>query len=279
MASNSSQPTVSLFGATGGCSLALLVRLLSAPIPYKCTALARTPSKLANLLSTHKTHPVNPETQKKYLNIVQGDVLDPEAVKKALVVDGETTDIVICSVGMIFDTARWWDPFPKGEATRICQNATRVILGCLSDTKPGVARDTSGGSKQRPLFVALSTTGLSTKKRDVPLLLTPLYHVLLAMPHADKREMERLIGAEALKPQSAFRTFAVLRLSLLTEGNCLGSAHVRVGREVGEDTEGLITGPAVGYTISREDVGNWMFEEIVCKDAINGKGGFYTLTY
>lgn len=63
------------------------------------------------------------------------------------------------------------------------------------------------------------------------------------LAHALEAEMEAWI-----------REFVVVRPSLLTNGPALGKEKVRVGTEYA---------PSVGYTISREDVGNWVFENVV----------------
>lgn len=80
----------------------------------------------------------------------------------------------------------------------------------------------------------------------------PLYQWVLAMPHKDKQEMEALLQAELSKPapERAIESFALVRPSLLTDGARLGMEKVRVGEEVGNTAN-----PAVGYTISRENVG------------------------
>ena len=77
--------------------------------------------------------------------------------------------------------------------------------------------------------------------------------------------MEAVLLAETAKPadERAIQDFIILRPSFLTDGKRLGTAKVRVGVESADAAE-----PAVGYTISREDVGGWMFDEIV-----NGNGG------
>ena len=56
--------------------------------------------------------------------------------------------------------------------------------------------------------------------------------------------------------------FVIVRPSLLTNGKARGRRKIRVGTEAE---------PAVGYTISREDVGLWMFEHLV-KGIGNGIG-------
>lgn len=55
--------------------------------------------------------------------------------------------------------------------------------------------------------------------------------------------------------------FVIVRPSLLTNGKALGGKKVKTGTE---------ERPAVGYMISREDVGLWMFENLV-----QGDGGAY----
>ncbi len=59
--------------------------------------------------------------------------------------------------------------------------------------------------------------------------------------------MERRIGELTEK-------FVVVRPSLLTNGKAVGGWKVRVGTE---------ERPVVGYMISREDVGVWIFENLV----------------
>lgn len=52
--------------------------------------------------------------------------------------------------------------------------------------------------------------------------------------------------------------FVIVRPSLLTNGKALGGTKIRVGTE---------ERPVVGYTIRREDVGRWVFENLVRGDA------------
>lgn len=56
--------------------------------------------------------------------------------------------------------------------------------------------------------------------------------------------------------------YVIVRPSLLTNGKALGEKKIRTGTE---------ERPAVGYTISREDVGRWVFENLVRGGA--GAGG------
>ena len=88
--------------------------------------------------------------------------------------------------------------------------------------------------------------------------------------------MENRLLAEMAKPadQRAIGNFVVVRPSLLTDSARLGADKVRVGEETEEEAK-----PAVGYTISREDVGGWMFEKIVKGDRQKYAGKMVTITY
>lgn len=60
---------------------------------------------------------------------------------------------------------------------------------------------------------------------------------------------------EAVKGnESVIDNFVITRASLLTNGPALGKDTIRAGTE---------KKPAVGYTISRDDVGGWIFERYI----------------
>lgn len=63
-----------------------------------------------------------------------------------------------------------------------------------------------------------------------------------------------LTDAMAGTTEAWIRGVVIVRSSLLTDGPALGKATVRVGSE---------RKPAIGYTISREDVGQWVFENVI----------------
>jgi len=73
------QKRIVIFGSTGGTGQELVTQALKAN--YKVTAFARSPEKL-NVSDTN-------------LKVIQGDVLNPEDVNKAI----ENQDIVLCSIG------------------------------------------------------------------------------------------------------------------------------------------------------------------------------------
>ena len=104
--------------------------------------------------------------------------------------------------------------------------------------------------------------------------MVPLYHWLLAVPHADKKEMEALLAAEMTKRDGVrgISGYMCVRPSLLTDGGEteLGKIKVGTGKE-----------PKIGYTISRDDVGMWMFERGVKggNGAVKGRGDVVCITY
>ena len=66
--------------------------------------------------------------------------------------------------------------------------------------------------------------------------------------------MEDVLTTAAAEEQSNIRGAVIVRASLLTNGPACGGDALRVGNE---------QNPEVGYTVSREDVGRWIFENIV----------------
>ncbi|KAL2013565.1 hypothetical protein VTN00DRAFT_1090 [Thermoascus crustaceus] len=235
---DSRRPTLAFFGATGGSTISCLAPAVEAG--YKCTALARDPSKLEKLLQTRG---VSESAILSNLQITAGNVTDVDAVTKTLTRDGATVDIVISGIGgkLLFD-----NPLkPTLDNPTICQDAISTVIHALR-TLPG----------PKPILVALSTTGISDKKRDLPIAMMPMYHWMLKVPHKDKKVMESLILEEVDRPvtQRGISNFVIVRPSLLTDGPGLGVDKIKAGTE---------TRPAVGYTISRNDVGAWVFEKVI----------------
>ena len=64
--------------------------------------------------------------------------------------------------------------------------------------------------------------------------------------------------------------FVIVRPSLLTNGKAQGGKKVKVGTE---------EKPVVGYLISREDVGVWMFENLVQGDGARYAGQKVNITH
>lgn len=89
--------------------------------------------------------------------------------------------------------------------------------------------------------------------RDIPIAMIPLYHVLLKVPHEDKKAMEdRLVESG--------EAYTIIRASMLVNGET--RKVIRVGIEdpkTGRESE------AIGYTISREDTGKWIANNLVLR--------------
>ncbi|KAI4105285.1 MAG: hypothetical protein L6R37_002833 [Teloschistes peruensis] len=262
---------VAFFGATGGSTLACLALALKAG--YTCSALSRSSSKLQTLLLERH---VSQSIIDSHLTIVQGDIRDTNSVTRVLApppsksnafTSTPTLQLIISGIGRPPNFSP--NPLkPTFDDPTVCQDAISTILAALRTLPP---------SSPKPVLATLSTTGISSRARDIPILMIPLYHWLLAVPHKDKLEMEALLQAEMTKPAQhrAIKDFVVVRPSLLTDGAHLGTNKIRVGEEVGATAT-----PAIGYTISREDVGGWMFDRLVDgheKDKYAGK--MISITY
>ena len=195
-----------------------------------------------------------PETAiETHLTISKGDVLSVDACKGPLTLRGRPADIIISGIGIVNLMEAFSD-------ITLCGDAVSNILAALESLK----------LPTKPLMVATSTTGISSGPRDVTLLFYPLYHLLLAKPHKDKRQMENTIVEHARKANSAIGGYVLIRPSLLLSGKAYGTDKVRVGTE---------QKPAVGYTINRDDVGGWVFENLIAGNGQQWAGQRPTLTY
>lgn len=160
---------------------------------------------------------------------------------------------------------------------KICQDAISTIISAVDNVRREQFHWTpSDGCKPMPQLVLVSTTGTSppsarggTCKRDVPLALSPLYHWLGQVPHGDKKAMEAIVRKdmgradvrevfdgrkEARDGVRAFESYVFVRPSLLMDGEGKGTDSIRVGVD---------DKPALGWTITRSDVGKWMYEKLV----------------
>ncbi|KAL1964404.1 hypothetical protein VTN77DRAFT_6962 [Rasamsonia byssochlamydoides] len=259
-------PTIAFFGATGGCANACLAHTLRAG--YSAVALARTPSKLRNMLQQQDG--ITEEMLATQLRIVQGDATDVVAVKRTILAgDGKLVRTIVSGIG-----AR-----PSFKRQSKCS-----IIPCLTLDNPQITEqgmtalvaalreiyveekdsDSNSNTHDKPLLATISSTGLTKphEPRDVPFLMRGMYRILLAIPHADKRKMEALIEANA----DVFGGYVIVRPTLLTGD---GKIKITPGKGKEEDQGwrklkvGTVDKPAVGYTIDRADVGRWIFEEVV----------------
>jgi NAD(P)-dependent dehydrogenase (short-subunit alcohol dehydrogenase family) len=235
MASNK---TILFLGATGGVGLSALRRAVAAG--HTCIALCRTPAKLSALF------PATPAN----LHLAEGNAHDADALARVVVQPSDPTrlvDIVVTSIG-----AR---PTLTGmDDAHVCEKGMTALLSALRTCR------SEQNATGKPTIVVVSTTGISPAGRDIPLLLVPLYKVLLHTPHVDKRNMERLLIESG-------EEFVIVRGTLYTNGP---ETEGQVRESMEDPVAGVFVGkPALGYTISREDVGKWVFEN--CTSDASGK--------
>lgn len=226
----------------------------------------RTPEKLRNILTTQ--HSVPASTLDAHLTIHAGDVTNVDAVSKALKSPADQSflvDIIYFSVGGA----------PKMQASlktpitvdqpEICRTGIKTVLSAIDALAASGIHTTV--DKRKPLAIAISTIGISDKKNDVPLLMKPLYHYTLHVPHQDKKEMEKTLFQDGGKH---IRDFVIIRGALYVDGKPRGIDSVKSGWEWGVK-EGEAPGPNVGYTIGRKDLGEWVFRKVIAEGGWEGK--------
>ncbi|KAL9114402.1 MAG: hypothetical protein Q9227_001483 [Pyrenula ochraceoflavens] len=270
-------PTLALFGATGGCTSALLVHALRSS-HHTISALARTPSKLTSQLLAQG---IPQSTLSSRLLITPGSATSLADVKSCLTAGQPTPNNTVAPIivsGLGGTPVFQWsvrEPVALDNPT-ICQDAARVLVQALQEL--GVDRLPT--AEQKPLFAFISTTGISKPRgpEDVPWLFRPLYHWGLAVPHRDKRVAEDIFrgaaAAEGGKDGGVFVGVVGVRPSLL-----MGTNDVQDRKGLEKVREGREQEPAVGYTIRRADVGEWIFREVVEKKGEGWRGEMVTLTY
>ncbi|KAM0787323.1 hypothetical protein ACM66B_007096 [Microbotryomycetes sp. NB124-2] len=243
---SSAQP-IAFLGATGGCTFAALTRTLEAGIP--CRTLVRTPQKLWDMINNSRS-PIDKTKVASLLTIVQGDAKNLESVKELLSVKPK---LIVFGVGgtptiqmSITSPVSLTDP-------HICSEAMTTLLDALTTLQ----------LSPPPAIIAISTTGLSSSSKDVPFGFRSMYKYALHVPHVDKHEMEDILTSWA---SQLGLNWVLVRPSLLTDSSPKSADSkcptqrtkaIRVGWENGPN------GPAVGYTISRDDVGRWIFENLL----------------
>ncbi|KAF9974549.1 hypothetical protein BGZ73_002032 [Actinomortierella ambigua] len=267
---------VAFFGATGGCSNACLAFTLNAGL--HATALARTPQKLTDMLLAQG---ITQDTIDSQLTIIQGDIADVSAIKRVLYTTTKANNTprlashIISGVGGTPQLQKSFKHPVTIDNPEICATATTNIIQALREIESSIERlDES----TKPLITVISTTGVSHGKEDVPFGFQTLYHKFLAVPHADKKIMEQLIGdhmAQSDLRQRVFCGAVVVRPSLLT-GDHLIHSKSRKGIQalkVGSEDK-----PAIGYTVHRADIGEWIYEQVIRPDVSLFVGQKVTLT-
>ncbi|KAK9312234.1 hypothetical protein V1522DRAFT_357268 [Lipomyces starkeyi] len=262
-----SNPTIAFFGSTGGCANACLVHCLLAG--YDVSALVRTASKLTSQLLAQG---LTQETLDQHLTIIQGDATNVEDVKRTVVSDGSLVSFIISGLGGKAVLQKSLRRPVTLDNPDICASSTATLLNALRE----VFAENPLTAAIKPLLAYVSTTGISNGPQDVPFWFRFLYRVLVAVPAVDKRKMERALKLHMAQPDASqhfFRGIVGVRASMLTGGidykKGKGWRTLRVGME---------EKPAIGYTIPRSDVGQWIFEEVVKKNGGEWVGKIATLT-
>ncbi|KAL2272041.1 hypothetical protein VTJ83DRAFT_1412 [Remersonia thermophila] len=242
----STPPTKAILflGATGGVALSTLRRCLSAG--YSCIALCRNPATLSNLLSS-SSGPSDAALPSN-LTIVQGNAHSASSLAACLVHPNDPTrlvDAVIFSIGAKPTLSGIDDP-------HVCEKGMSALLEALRAVRAGEANPSG-----KPRLVAVSSTGVGTLGRELPWAMVPMYKLLLGQAHKDKRAMESLVVEAGKKGEVEW---TIIRGSLYTDGPAT-EGKVRAGWE--DPVAGTRGQVPIGYTISREDVGKWVFEKCV----------------
>jgi hypothetical protein len=196
--------------------------------------------------------------------MITGDVRSEPDVAKVLFPDDTNVpvDMIVSGIGA-YPEIKWWGGIGSKDP-KLCAEGISVILSLLSSRTQGL---------KKPLVVTIGTTGISKLGRDNPWLMVPLYKGLLGEAHRDKERMEESV-VKAFEAQK-IGGYTIVHASALTSGKMLGVESVR------SEVEGREwSGKAIGYTISRKDVGNWIFEDVVKGyESVKGKGRIARITY
>ncbi|KAF4453290.1 hypothetical protein F53441_4020 [Fusarium austroafricanum] len=221
-----------------------------------------TPQKLRDILANK--HNFSLATVEEYLIIYQGDIKNPANVQQVLISPTDKTfvvDFILSGVGA-YPTFQWSlvSPFPLTDPT-IAEDAMKTISAALSSLSETSIKSTSTGKK--PLLVTVSTAGCG-RNRGIPLPIYLPYHYFLGGPLADKKQMEKV----AMAPEGRkLWDFVIMRPLILTDGVEKGDDYLRVGWEWGTEEDyndhSGEPGPQIGYTVSRRDVGKWIFDKVV----------------
>ncbi|KAJ5415671.1 hypothetical protein N7465_004366 [Penicillium sp. CMV-2018d] len=235
--------SVAFFGASTGVGLAALKHTLAAG--HKCIALCRDPSKLTAIFPSEST---------PNLKVIKGNAHDISAVSQCLQTDDATiVDVIVSTIGAKPTGMTVDDP-------DVCKKGAATVLDALAQLR-------STGITGTPHIIGCSTVGFSRFGRDIPIVMIPIYYLFVKVPGADKVVMEDRFAQSG-------ESFTIIRASHLVDGE--SDKTIRVGIE---DPK---TGPeskAVGYTISREDAGRWLAENLILKIDENYVNKNVTVTY
>ncbi|TDZ20922.1 hypothetical protein Cob_v006241 [Colletotrichum orbiculare MAFF 240422] len=256
-------------GATGATLSHLLAWTLLAG--HRAAALVRDQSKLRRLLVSKSV----PETLID-ANLVVIEATSSRSVAACIELLRHGPEIIFSGITAPpkyqlnpFKPVSMQDPTVTGDSAKTVIEALRLL-------------QKEGTLTTRPIFAPISSTGQGVE-RDQPLAMKPLYWWLLRVPQADTAVMEQVVREAATGSDSPLAGYVMIRPPLLVDGPKRGLQSLRVGWTVEdsafENDNEKETGVTVGYTVGREDLANWMFEELVEADATGWNGKCVTLTY
>ncbi|KAG9237411.1 hypothetical protein BJ875DRAFT_481338 [Amylocarpus encephaloides] len=248
--------TVAMFGSTGGTGIAALKHALANG--SHVNALVRTPAKLSDLLAEY------PNT----LHLTQADMSSLPDIKRTLIdpLTKNAVPFIISSLGMNAVQSGIKLKF-EGSHT-LCYDGALAIVNALQELQ------NEGLVPFQPRIVLLSTTGISKMGRDVPVVMLPMYNWMLQIPHEDKEKMESLMIYGAGRD----RRWVMIRPSFLVENPAKGLAAIRSSCEVPGLSKKEQEPVAMGYAISKEDVGQWIVERLVKEDGVKFDNKMVSLT-
>ncbi|MCJ1439285.1 hypothetical protein MMC27_008677 [Xylographa pallens] len=197
---------------------------------------------------------VSQELINSNLQIIKGDIRDASTIKPALMLNGRIVNIIVSGLGSTPSLTAKVD-------WNICRDGVPNIIDAVASLNPTTP----------PFLAVISTTGITKGPRDVPLAFIPFYHVALASPHEDKRLMEGAVLKAASKlnnEQTLISGYTIIRPSFLVDWK--EGTKLRVGTE---------EKPILGYTISRQSVGRWIYEDVIAEGGSKWSGKTVTLTY
>jgi hypothetical protein len=206
-----------------------------------------------------------------HLTIVQGNIKSIDDIKRTLTISGRLPDRILFGIG---GSPIWqfnlFAPLTNDDP-HVCEEGMKALIAAL---RACIAEDVVplGPSGVRPVLITISTISMSNR-RDMVWAYYPLEYWVLNVPRADKKALERVVYAAAAEVDSPLGGFAMVRPPLFTDGEARGLESVRAGW-VWPDEErkakvaaGLKEkGPEIGYSITRVDVGTWIFENLVKGD-------------
>lgn len=267
--------TIAFLGATGGCTNACLSHTLLNG--HNAIALARDPKKLTTQLLSQSG--LTQSILDTHLRIIQGDARDIETVMKTLIVSTTShgTTLVSHIISGIGGTGQLvlTKPSPCSQIPirlptipyitipnpHITEESTKALLSALRR----IATENFSCFEEyvvvAPRVTIISGTGIKKGVKDVPVLFRPLY-AALDVPHKDKMQMERLLGAEQGREESLLcGGLVIVRPSILGGDHRIAEAGVDSG--YGKLRVGTERRPEVGYTVGRALIGEWIYREVV----------------